>query len=609
MSSATTSSLQWKVPPRQTSMDTGPASHRGSGSGGTGCKRDAVPPTSSARSALPTSTTSNRIDNARSKQASGKIALSSRLVGSAASSRLPAAHTKLDQKFANLASYAPAPRQDSASSVTRAMQARVTAASSLSRPVPTARALRPSSSRAPPQPVGATKPVRARRVVAGSASTLADGSAAAHVASRRAAATTALGGRRAASNAATQQQQQRRRPPPPPPEDSFDNANLEEILGAADTTELDDREFRRYGADIANGRTAPGRLTLGPARRTTLHSYVARQPQPQPQLLQPHQMQQTTMAGFHVDTDRLQKRTSIYAGPVRVPRRNVATEESTRAGLQNIFVLNQPPVKPSSLLDARLGVSDYDENTYFGPPAAAAAPNMAKVHAATVTAPRWPLPPSLASVAALGELTAAAAAVPLPSTPKAPTAALRVTVPNLVSTPLRVLQQHTARAVGDAILELSGSARKPWLPPASGLRVAVAAVGTLDSAQRNGPTPSALVLETARDAMQAAGSDCASPAIEEPPLTLADLCPAAGDGEGVVADKSATLAASDAARPQLLPDPFELLGLVVAPVDHGESTVGPKGEEDIARLKTEIEQLADLERILALEIEELEASN
>ncbi|KAJ1566350.1 hypothetical protein HK405_010159 [Cladochytrium tenue] len=262
----------------------------------------------------------------------------------------------------------------------------------------------------------------------------------------------------------------------------------------------------------------------------------------------------------------------------------------------------------ASFLTARPGVADYDENTFFGPPAGTA-PNMLKATAATVTAPRRPVPPALTSVADLGDLTAVAAAVPLPSTPKAATAALRVAVPNLVSTPLRVLQQHTARAVGDAILELSASARKPRVPYSSGLRVDVATVGTLDPAPLSGPSPPALDLETNRDAMHVAGSHSASPTLEEPPLTLADLCPAAGDGEGMVAASPATSATGDVGRPQLLPDPFELLGLVGEPVDNGESTVGPKGEEDIARLKTEIEQLADLERMLALEIEELEASN
>ncbi|KAI9350041.1 hypothetical protein DFJ73DRAFT_832874 [Zopfochytrium polystomum] len=350
----------------------------------------------------------------------------------------------------------------------------------------------------------------------------------------------------------------------------FDNTNLSEILGASTTEELDAKELGRLqrggGHALVAPRPAAKRLTLGPARRTTV--YAAPPP------LSAAARQQA-MQSYHAEMDRLQKRTSIYAGPMRVPVKMPTRDETGRAfqelsfnaslNSENLTRTVGKAMLPQKADTETKMVHPLSQQAGFGAPAGLPKPNMTAMipsrMAAPSAAPASPMAPRRVPNP-LASVQAAAVLVPLPATPQR--------VPNILSTPLRVIQQDTARLIGMAVMDVSapGSARlkalgqreadvsspflkrserveAPMRPQNRFLSMLRSEVASDDADQNeevgrptNGHTGQKLPhMETTLDS----------------PLSLSDLTLAS-------VDRSAE-PKHCAPRQQLLPDPFELLGL------------------------------------------------
>lgn len=258
-------------------------------------------------------------------------------------------------------------------------------------------------------------------------------------------------------------------------EEVFDNENLDDILKAADTTELDERD--NYDRGIPAGRMA--------ARRTTAYGGAQSQN----------------------EMERLQKRASIYAGPIRVLKKVPSNLEEPLPAKSASFDLPKSTVPdPLAFNGARAVPVAQQYETKFAPSSVdtyvnSAAPNLAATilnrgavssgaimgsPASSLSAPKRvplhypsasiitsnapPPPPPSSSSSALSYSSIHGAAmsasmVPLPSTPLK-THGNAISAPTILSTPHRLLQQQAARNIGAAVMDVlggvnSGSTTRP----------------------------------------------------------------------------------------------------------------------------------------------------
>ncbi|KAJ3213051.1 hypothetical protein HDU67_003435 [Dinochytrium kinnereticum] len=162
-------------------------------------------------------------------------------------------------------------------------------------------------------------------------------------------------------------------------DETFDNANLDEILEATTAEELDRRETLKGFAAGGNGRKSLG--IVGPSLRvvgggggggvggrrvTGVASVVART----------WQQQQPTQGYFGHDTDRTQKRASIYAGAVRIVKKSSSSSSSLFSS--NLpdddppHVISSPPASPRSVTTPPTAATDNELWKLLNPSAAVA---------------------------------------------------------------------------------------------------------------------------------------------------------------------------------------------------------------------------------------------
>ncbi|KAJ3411875.1 hypothetical protein HDV05_001557 [Chytridiales sp. JEL 0842] len=241
----------------------------------------------------------------------------------------------------------------------------------------------------------------------------------------------------------------------------FDNSNLEDILDSGSAVELDSVEERR-GTLFDKSGAIKARISMGPVRRTTAYGVSSVK-----------------------ELDRVQKRASIYAGAVRVKRKDVAPPPNTSddiakasafqkaAGLSSIpsayameaYMNNPSLVNVNPATSTNTITQDSISANTTSAPQPASEPPLAKLQRGmddyfnrhqnngniqeTVQSqqPAIALPSTSAVV---GSVIASIGALN-PRTPG------RANSGNILDTPMRIAQQNTARRAGMIVQDLLGT--------------------------------------------------------------------------------------------------------------------------------------------------------